>query len=79
MLNRRISKGAFKKIIAGLLIFITVLTGFAYQNHKIKSLEEDLYFKHRVEERASDVTMTKYDKKSIETKFNSIQEQITDI
>ena len=74
MLNKRISKKAFIKVISGLLIFVTVLTGFAFQNHKIKSLEEDLYFKHRVEERASDITITKYDKKSIQTKFNSIQE-----
>ena len=74
MLNKRISKKAFVKVISGLLIFVTVLTGFAYQNHKIKELEEDLYFKHKIEERAGDNITTKYDKQSIQTKFNSIQE-----
>jgi hypothetical protein len=74
MLNKRISKKAFIKIISGLLIFVTILTGFGYQNHKIKDLEEELYFKHKIEERAGDSITTKYDKESIETKFNSIQE-----
>lgn len=74
MLNRRISKNSFKKVIAGLLIALTVTLGFMYQHHKINSLEEDLYYKHRVEERATDYTVTKYDKQSIQTRFNSIQE-----
>lgn len=74
MLNKRISKGAIKKVLAGLLIFVTITSGFIYQNRKISTLETELYHKQRVEERMSDVTITQYDKESIELKFNEIQE-----
>ena len=74
MLNRRISKGAIKKVLAGLLIFATVTFGFMYQHNKIQTLETDLYMKQQVEERATDMTITTYDKSSIELKFNEIQE-----
>lgn len=74
MLNKRISKKAFIKVISSLLIFVTILTGYTHQNRKIKDLEEELYFKDKIEERAGDSITTKYDKDSIQTKFNSIQE-----
>lgn len=74
MLNKRISKRAIVKVVSAVVIIVALTFGFGYQHNKIKTLEHDLYFKQRVEDRAGDTTATTYDRASIQTKFNSLQE-----
>ena len=72
MLNKRISRGVVTIVIVAVVIAVLAFTG--YQGNKIKQLENDLYFKNRVEERKGDSTITNYDRSTIQTKFNAIQE-----
>lgn len=72
MLNKRISRGVVTIVIVAVVTAVLAFTG--YQGNKIKQLENDLYFKNRVEERKGDSTITNYDRSTIQTKFNAIQE-----
>lgn len=72
MLNKRIRRGIVTIVIASVVAAMLAFTG--YQGNKIKQLENDLYFKNRVEERKGDSTITNYDRSTIQTKFNAIQE-----
>jgi hypothetical protein len=72
MLNKRISRGVVTIVIVAVVTAVLAFTG--YQGNKIKQLENDLYFKNRVEERKGDSTITNYDRSTIQTKFNALQE-----
>lgn len=77
MLNKRIkNKKVLKKVIASLLISLTLLGVFTMfiQSDKISELEHDLYVKEQIVERQSDYTESTMYSKSIETKFNELQE-----
>lgn len=77
MLNKKIRKDIRDKVIAGLLIGLAVLgmfIGFKTQQDKINELEYQLNIKQQVQERATDYTVTTYDTKNIQLKFNEIKE-----
>ena len=77
MLNKRITKSLRNKIISSVLIFVMTLGGFVgwiYQNNKINELQYQLELKQMKEERATDYTISSYDTKNIEFKFNEIKE-----
>lgn len=59
----------------GLLIIATALGGVAkYQSNKISDLEEQLYLKKQSEQRASDFYESTVNVKTIQSKFNTLQE-----
>lgn len=77
MLNKRITKSLKNKIIAGVLVFVTLLCGgigFKHQYDQINNLKYQLELKQMKEERATDYTISSYDTKNIEFKFNEIKE-----
>ena len=77
MLNKRITKNLRNKIIASILVFVTLLgggIGFKYQHDQINNLKYQLELKQMKEERATDYTISSYDTKNIEFKFNEIKE-----
>ena len=77
MLNKRITKSLRNKIIAGVLVFVTLLGGgifFKHQRDQINNLKYQLELKQMKEERATDYTISSYDTKNIEFKFNEIKE-----
>ena len=67
MLNKRISRGVVTIVIVAVVTAVLAFTG--YQGNKIKQLENDLYFKNRVEERKGDSTITNYDRSTISFTF----------
>ena len=77
MLNKRITKNIRNKVIAGVLVFVTLLGGgifFKHQRDQINNLKYQLELKQMKEERATDYTISSYDTKNIEFKFNEIKE-----
>ena len=77
MLNKRITKSLRNKIIAGVLVFVTLLgggIGYKHQRDQINNLKYQLELKQMKEERATDYTISSYDTKNIEFKFNEIKE-----
>ena len=77
MLNKRITKSLRNKIIAGVLVFVTLLgggIGYKHQQQQINNLKYQLELKQMKEERATDYTISSYDTKNIEFKFNEIKE-----
>jgi hypothetical protein len=73
----RITKELRNKIVAIVLVGMTLLgtfVGFKHQQNKINDLQYQLEIKQQVEERASDYTISSYDTKNIEFKFNEIKE-----
>ena len=77
MLNKRITKNLRNKIIAGVLVFVTLLgggIGYKHQRDQINNLKYQLELKQMKEERATDYTISSYDTKNIEFKFNEIKE-----
>ena len=74
---KRIGKSIRDKVVAFVLIGLAVVGGiitFVHQQNKINDLQYQLNIKHQVEERASDYTISSYDTKNIEFKFNEIKE-----
>lgn len=77
MLNKRITKSLRNKIIAGVLVFVTLLgggIGYKHQRDQINNLKYQLELKQMKEERATDYTISSYDTENIEFKFNEIKE-----
>ena len=77
MLNKRITKNLRNKIIAGVLVFVTLLgggIGYKHQRDQINNLKYQLELKQMKEERATDYTISSYDTENIEFKFNEIKE-----
>ena len=77
MLNKRITKNLRNKIIAGVLVFVTLLSGgigYKHQRDQINNLKYQLELKQMKEERATDYTISSYDTENIEFKFNEIKE-----
>lgn len=74
---KRIGKNIRDKVVAFVLIGLAVvggIMGFVHQQNKINDLQYQLNIKRQVEERASDYTISSYDTKNIEFKFNEIKE-----
>lgn len=70
-----ISGSLMKKIIIGTVIGVMIIAScmMTYQHKKISQLEEQVYLKQQVEDRATDYTVSILNSKTIEEKFNEVQ------
>ena len=71
------NKSYMKILIAttlGLLIIVSSLLTLSYQNNKIEKLEDELYLKQQNEQQTSDYYQSVINEKTIQTKFNTLQE-----
>ena len=72
----KINKKIVKQVIASLLVALSLssVIFFKHQRDQINNLKYQLELKQMKEERATDYTISSYDTKNIEFKFNEIKE-----
>ena len=73
-----ISGSLMKKIIIGTVIGVMIIAScmMTYQHKKISQLEEQVYLKQQVEDRATDYTVSILNSKTIEEKFKELNKKL---